>query len=63
MDKLLQEFYEIHTDYDKFLKAEACQDGNCDDYDHGCLQGWKEAMEMVITRLEKFNKEKNDISN
>ena len=23
----------------------------------------KEAMEMVISRLEKFNKEKNDISN
>lgn len=56
MEKLLQEFYEIHTDYDKFLKAEHCQDGNCDDYDHGCLQGWKEAMEMVITKLENLNK-------
>ena len=56
MEKLLQELYEIHTDYDKFLKSDACQDGNCEDYDHGIFQGWKEAMEMVITKLENLNK-------
>ena len=58
MDKLLQEFYDIHTDHDKLLKSDVYADGNCDDF-----EGWKEAMEMVISRLEKFNKEKNDNSN
>jgi hypothetical protein len=38
-------------------------DGNCDDFDYGTVVGWKEAMELVITRLEKLNKEKNGTSN
>jgi len=63
MDKLLQELYDIHTDHDKQLKSDVYTNGNCDDFDYGTVVGWKEAMEMVITRLEKINKEKNDTSN
>ena len=61
--KLLEEMYEIHTDHDKVLKSDVYADGNCDDFDYGTVVGWKEAMEMVITRLEKLNKEKNGTSN
>ena len=59
MDKFLQELYDIHTDHDKLLKSDVYANGNCDDFDYGTVVGWKEAMEMVITRLEKLNKEKH----
>ena len=63
MDKFLQELYDIHTDHDKLLKSDVYANGNCDDFDYGTVVGWKEAMEMVITRLEKLNKEKHGMDN
>ena len=63
MDKFLQELYDIHTDHDKLLKSDVYANGNCDDFDYGTVVGWKEAMEMVITRLEKLNEEKHGMDN
>ena len=63
MEKLIQDLYDIHTDHDKLLKSDVYADGNSSDFDYGNVVGWKEAMEMVITRLEKLNKEKNGTSN
>tara|TARA_R110000824_G_C15184954_1_gene674149 strand:- start:426 stop:629 length:204 start_codon:yes stop_codon:yes gene_type:complete len=62
MEELIQDLYEIHTDHDKLLKSGVYADGNCDDFDHGTVQGWKEAMELVITRLEKLIKQEHSRS-
>jgi len=51
---LLDELYKLHYDFDKDLKSDVFADGNGDDFDHGTVQGWKEAMEFVISKLEKL---------
>jgi hypothetical protein len=60
MEKIIQDLYDIHTDHDKLLKSEIYADGNSSDLDYGNVMGWMEAMEMVITRLEKINKGGNE---
>jgi hypothetical protein len=55
--KLLEEMYEIHTDHDKALKSDVYADGNSSDFDYGTVVGLKEAVEMVITRIEKIKEE------
>ena len=50
---LLDEFYQIHYDYDRDLKSPTLFE---DDLQHGYALGWHEAMEKVIFELEEIQK-------
>jgi len=54
IQNLLNEFYKIHTDYDRDLNNPSVMFE--DDFDHGHALGWKLAMEKVIFELEEIQK-------